>query len=391
MKKNILTGILLSSVIICNIPAFAAEAEPALTLPAQKDTAIFIDAPVIKKITVNGETVNLYDNNISQNIFEQNGNIMIPLRAVAEKMGFNVGWNSEKQSVTIGDDSWEVILCIGSDSYIGTSKVSIGTTAPQNYGAAPQIIQGTTYVPAKMFELLDCTYNINGEFLNFSKSDTIIDKTGQEYSNDTLIISVDENTSQLAINEFFKANNLEIIYQSDNFNIYTVKLQSPMTSDELDKYISELEKNENILAVNKNYILHLDDNVEIPNPFVPYENMADVKKVLSFTPAVPSSLPKGYEIDEITSTDSNFLQIIYTNNNNDSIYYRTAKGNGDISGDWNKYTINKEVQIGNLTVTMRGNDKISNAIWQNGEFTFSVFSNVGLEEKELIELIENIK
>ena len=68
-----------------------------------------------------------------------------------------------------------------------------------------------------------------------------------------------------------------------------------------------------------------------------------------------------------------------------------AKGNEDISGDYNTYNINKEVKIGDLTVTMRGNDKISNAVWTDGEFSFSVSSDVELEEPEVINLIENIK
>lgn len=58
---------------------------------------------------------------------------------------------------------------------------------------------------------------------------------------------------------------------------------------------------------------------------------------------------------------------------------------------YNTYKINKEVKIGDLTVTMRGNDKISGAVWTDGEFSFSVFSDVELEETEVINLIENIK
>ena len=68
-----------------------------------------------------------------------------------------------------------------------------------------------------------------------------------------------------------------------------------------------------------------------------------------------------------------------------------AKGSDDISGEYNDYAINKEVTIGGLTVTMRGNDQISNAVWAYGEFSYSILSDVELEEAEVIHIIESIK
>lgn len=65
--------------------------------------------------------------------------------------------------------------------------------------------------------------------------------------------------------------------------------------------------------------------VQIPNPFVPYESLDDVKKALSFSPVVPSALPSGFELNEITSTGSDFLQIVYTDNTDSGIFYRMAK------------------------------------------------------------------
>ncbi|MBO5094584.1 MAG: hypothetical protein J6C33_09530 [Lachnospiraceae bacterium] len=92
-----------------------------------------------------------------------------------------------------------------------------------------------------------------------TKAGTIVDETGQEYSSDSLIISVAEDASEEDISAFLQENNLEIIYKMDNLKMYAVRLQSPMTADELEQYIAELEKNETILAVNKNYITHLED------------------------------------------------------------------------------------------------------------------------------------
>ncbi len=304
MHKKMILGVILSAMVLSNAAVFAAEGAPMATAPAPEEVLVGIQT-----ITVNNEAVDFSGANLSQYIFEENGNVMVPVRAVAEKMGFTVGWDGENQAVTVGDETWEVMAYIGLDNYVGVSKTAIGMTAPQSYGAAPQLIEDTTFVPAKMFSLLDYTYHAVGQFVNFKKIDA----------------AEEENA------------------------------------------------------------------VQIPNPFVPYESLADVKEVLSFEPVVPSVLPAGFAQSEITSTGSDFLQIVYTDSSDNRIVYRMAKGSEDISGDYNTYTINKEVKIGDLTVTMRGNDNISGAVWVDGEFTYCILSDVALEESEVIRLIENLK
>lgn len=86
----------------------------------------------------------------------------------------------------------------------------------------------------------------------------IIDADGQKYSSNTIIISVDPNASKTDLTDFFANNNLEIVYDYENFNMFTVKTQNNLTSDELDALISKLLKNKDILSVSKDYILELD-------------------------------------------------------------------------------------------------------------------------------------
>lgn len=106
-----------------------------------------------------------------------------------------------------------------------------------------------------------------------------------------------------------------------------------------------------------------ENNVQIPNPFVSYESLADVKEVLSFDPVVPSALPAGFEQSEITSTDSDFLQIVYADGSDNRIVYLDGKRQRRYKARYNTYKNNKEVKIGDLTVTMRGNDNVSSCVW----------------------------
>lgn len=306
MNKKIISGILVSAMVLSNAAVFAAESETMVIAPAPAAEET-LDG--VQTITVNNEAVDFSGTNLSQYIFEENGNVMVPVRAVAEKMGFTVGWDADNQAVTVGDETWEVMAYIGLDNYVGVSKTAIGMTAPQSYGSAPQLIEDTTFVPAKMFELMGYTYHAVGQFVDFEK----------------IGAAEDEN------------------------------------------------------------------NVQIPNPFVSYESLADVKEVLSFDPVVPSALPAGFEQSEITSTDSDFLQIVYADGSDNRIVYRMAKGSEDISGDYNTYKNNKEVKIGDLTVTMRGNDNVSSAVWVDGGFAFSVSSDIEMEEAGVISMIESMK
>lgn len=388
MKKNMIIGLAICTVMTCtSFTALAAEKEPILVAPAPAADEMVIGVP---QITVNGEAIDFSKSKLSQYIFETNGNTMVPLRAVAEKMGFTVGWDGENKAVTVEDDDWEVRAYIGEDLYSGVSKQAIGITAPQSYGAAPQLFEDTTFVPAKMFELMKYKYHAVGQFVDFTKADTIIDETGQEYSNDTLIISVAADAAEADIINLFKSNELEIINKMDNLKMYTVKLKNPMTVDDLDMYIAELEKNENILAVNKNYIIHVDEITQMPNPFIPYESIDAAKKALSFNPSVPSYMPIGYEIDEITAIEDNFLQIIYNNDKGERICYRTAKSNDDISGDYNTYDNEKKITIGDCEVTVRGNENISGAVWNIDDIAYSIQTDTELSEKEIKDIITSL-
>lgn len=183
MKKNIITSIILAAMVIGTSSAFAADTEPTVIAPAPiaaNEPAVIAPAPIaedepligVPQITVNGEAVDLSKTSLSQYMYAENGNTMVPLRAVAEKMGYTVDWNGEKQAVTVGNDTWEVVLQIGEDNYFGVTKIkdAVGMTAPQSYGAAPQLIENTTFVPAKMFELMGYEYSTIGQFVNFSQS-----------------------------------------------------------------------------------------------------------------------------------------------------------------------------------------------------------------------------
>lgn len=92
-------------------------------------------------------------------LIDQNGLLMVPLRSVAEGLGFKVVWQGADQSVLLDNGTVKTTLRIGADSYFKASSQAIGLTQNFRIGAAPILIDDSVYAPAALFNLL---YSDNG-------------------------------------------------------------------------------------------------------------------------------------------------------------------------------------------------------------------------------------
>ena len=74
----------------------------------------------------------------------------VPLRAVAEALGFTVTWNGDG-TVTVDSGEMHSVITIGEDRYQAVTSIegAVGATGPLQLGAPPYVIHGTTYVPLK--------------------------------------------------------------------------------------------------------------------------------------------------------------------------------------------------------------------------------------------------
>ena len=85
--------------------------------------------------------------------------IAVPLKAVAEKLGFQVIWNGMDKPLTIDNGIVHSEITIGEDCYTVTTSQedTAGMSAPFSLQMAPYIVNGTTYVPVALFDaLLGC-------------------------------------------------------------------------------------------------------------------------------------------------------------------------------------------------------------------------------------------
>ncbi|MDF2532618.1 MAG: copper amine oxidase family protein [Clostridia bacterium] len=120
----------------------ATKSIPAQTTPS-KIVVLFEKAdPVIGDVSTMDIVVNNKKIEAIAAYMNEKGAVMVPLRAIAETLGFDVIWNNEEQSVMLGKN---ISLKIGEDHYIYMK------TAPIQLGNAPEIKEGKTYVPLNFF------------------------------------------------------------------------------------------------------------------------------------------------------------------------------------------------------------------------------------------------
>lgn len=116
-----------------SIPAFATSEKVVILPSAVEET----DA-----LTVNGVEITLAEDEI---VYDNNGVEMLPLRTVAETLGFKVEWVNETQSIIVSKDAFTATIRIGTtEGGINKMRLVLET--------APVLYSGTkTYVPTSFF------------------------------------------------------------------------------------------------------------------------------------------------------------------------------------------------------------------------------------------------
>lgn len=134
------------SALVAVIGIFAGSAVCAEYIPGKEvDTSspimtLSADAPVEGSETINGAI--LYDVK-AENV---NGIVMIPLRAVAEGLGYTVTWTAESRSIDLAKGAQFITMSLDKDEYAFSRR------APQSLGAAPTLVGDSTYVPLTFVE-----------------------------------------------------------------------------------------------------------------------------------------------------------------------------------------------------------------------------------------------
>lgn len=154
---------LISTMLTCSLLAVGA----ASAAYAQEDVMLTAAAPY--QVTIQDTKLDLGQNTV----YTEGKHLMLPLRRVAESLGFTVTWDAQNAEVDLDNTVVKTAVTIGRDSYYMASSQMIGMSAPTPLGQAPVLKDGITYVPAEMFNILYCddAYTVKDNVITFKEYD----------------------------------------------------------------------------------------------------------------------------------------------------------------------------------------------------------------------------
>ena len=86
------------------------------------------------------------------------------------------------------------------------------------------------------------------------------------------------------------------------------------------------------------------------------------------------------------------FEIIYASGEDETARIRKAPGANDVSGNYNEYAETETVDVGGVSVTMKGeNGLVKLAIWTNGDYSYVLSVESGLSQNNMAALVSNIQ
>lgn len=143
VKKRVLAAVAAVGM-LASVAAYAEDVVLNYELPdeIQGDIMLISEAGEVveEAVMVNGATLPY----VEAKTFEDT--TMIPLREVAEGLGYTVNWNDENWSIELFKGASYITMAIGEDAY------AFGRMAHRPLGKAPTLIDDKTYVPLAFVE-----------------------------------------------------------------------------------------------------------------------------------------------------------------------------------------------------------------------------------------------
>ncbi|MDL2254021.1 hypothetical protein LJC49_08150 [Ruminococcaceae bacterium OttesenSCG-928-I18] len=113
---------------------------------------------------------------------------------------------------------------------------------------------------------------------------------------------------------------------------------------------------------------------------------------------VPTQLPQGYSLESVATIDNRILQVIYEQDG-DTLTYRTgliSENETEISGDYNEYDTETDIELDEILVTLRGEQKEGeekwySGFWNEGEMRYAFFAQRPLDTQEVENLLAGLE
>ena len=130
---------------------------------------------------------------------------------------------------------------------------------------------------------------------------------------------------------------------------------------------------------------------QTPNPFADCETKEEAEELAGFSLTIPESLEQEGSTEAYRAMKDSMLEVLVSGEE-DQIRIRKGAGEEDISGDYTVYEKEDTVEIGERKVTVKGDETLVYlAVWQEGEYSYSVSSENGMALEDITQLVEGIQ
>ena len=132
----------------------------------------------------------------------------------------------------------------------------------------------------------------------------------------------------------------------------------------------------------------------MPNPFVDCDSLEEACEIAGIDLEIPDDF--GFEFERIyRAMDGRMIEVIFMDGSEE--VYRIRKGlvsefGEDISGDYNEYSVSTNVDSATYAATLNGNgeDEVSNAVWNDGTYAYSITFEDPVSVRFATDIIEMI-
>lgn len=128
----------------------------------------------------------------------------------------------------------------------------------------------------------------------------------------------------------------------------------------------------------------------MPNPWTTCDSLEDAEKLAGFEFTLPTS-------EDVQATysavEGQLIEVVYDADGDDPLVVRKGVGSDDLSGDYTAYDVEGTLEVGDITVNYKGEseDVIHNAIWTSGDYSYSIYSPIGVTTEALSAFVEQVK
>ena len=135
-----------------------------------------------------------------------------------------------------------------------------------------------------------------------------------------------------------------------------------------------------------------DESMQLPNPFIEVGSLEEAEALAGFSLKTAEKVGN-YGRQSISVIEGDMIQVIYQNDaGEEGLRVRKGLGEGDLSGDYNTYTLDEEVEQDGVKIRLRGDgQRIFAASWTRGGYSYAIdLSDAEMGRENVLQLISEI-